>query len=90
MIQRVDAVFAHLRNKSDTCDKHSVILLSDQATSCRQEHLHQLRYTSNDPKGAKCCFLPDVRVRRFHQSFNLGCQISCHFWRRDCTEGAQC
>lgn len=40
MIQRIDAVFAHFRNKSDTCNKHSVILLSDQAASGRQEHFH--------------------------------------------------
>lgn len=90
VIQRVDAILAHLRNEGDAGDEHPVILLGNQATGGWQKHLHQLRHTSDDPKGAERRFLPDVRVRWLHQSLDLGRQIPRHFRRRDRTEGAQC
>lgn len=89
MIQRVDAVLAHFRDEGDAGDEDPVILLGDQTAGGRQKHLHKLRHASYNPKGAECRFLPDVRVRRFHQSLHLGRQIPRHFWRRDRTEGTQ-
>lgn len=89
MIQRIDAVFTHFRDESNTGDKDPVILLGDQTAGGRQEHLHQLRHASYNPKGAERRFLSDVRVRRLHQSLHLGRQIPRHFWRRNRTEGTQ-
>lgn len=40
MVQRVDAVLAHLRDESDAGDEDPVILLGDEAAGGRQEHLH--------------------------------------------------
>lgn len=89
VIERVDAVLAHFRDESDASDEDPVILFGDQTAGGRQEHLHQLRHASYNPKGAERRFLPDVRVRRLHQSLHLGRQIPCHFRRRDRTEGTQ-
>lgn len=89
VIQRIDAVFTHFRDEGDTGDEDPVILLRDQTAGGRQEHLHQLRHASYNPKGAERRFLSDVRVRRLHQSLHLGRQIPRHFRRRNRTEGTQ-
>lgn len=89
VIQRIDAVLTHFRDEGDTGDEDPVILLGDQTAGGRQEHLHQLRHASYNPKGAERRFLSDVRVRRLHQSLHLGRQIPRHFRRRNRTEGTQ-